>query len=143
MTDLEDLAARNAGWEQALLSRDVEAVADFLHSEYALVIVHPVTAIMRRADWLATLQSYVISSWDPGPPVVDIQDGIAVRHHRVAMQATVFGQDRSGLFILTDCWLRDQDGAPGASGAGTQRPSRQAHCRRPQRDAMVERPDQE
>jgi hypothetical protein len=89
--------------------RDVEAVVDFLHADYALVIAHPSAAIVRRDEWIRTLPSYVIHRWDAAPPVVDIQGRTAVIHHRVDMEATVFGQDRSGPFVLTDCWLRDQD----------------------------------
>lgn len=111
MVAQDELEARNAGWEQALLTRDVEAAADFLHEDYALVIVHPESATMRRTDWLGALPSYVIHRWNPAPPVVDIQGGFALVHQRVDMEATVFGQDRSGLFILTDCWRRDPDGA--------------------------------
>jgi len=111
MAARDELEARNAAWEQALLTRNVEAAADFLHEDYALVIVHPEPATMRRADWLGALPAYVIHRWSPAAPIIDVQGEMGLVHHRVDMDATVFGQDRSGLFILTDCWLHGPDGA--------------------------------
>jgi len=135
----EAIEARNAGWETALLARDVEAVSDFLHADYSLVTLHPAPATMGRAQWLAALPSYVIHRWNPAPPVMDVHAGVGLLHQLVDMEATVFGHDRSGRFILTDCWLLDQDGrwrvwrrcsAPLSAGAlpsfpgGEERPAR-------------------
>ncbi|MBF5041562.1 nuclear transport factor 2 family protein [Aggregicoccus sp. 17bor-14] len=108
---LDALHARDAGWTQALTRRDVAAVADFLHPDYALMLVHPKLSVMPRAEWLGTLHGYVVSHWDEQESSWAVAGGVASHLHRVDMRAEVFGVPRNGLFVLTDTWLRCEDGA--------------------------------
>ncbi len=108
MTD--DLGARIDDFDSCVLSRDAEAAATVLDDDYALVLVVPARAVMPRDRWLAVLPDYVVSAWTIEDQVVDEDGDVAVVIRRVAMQATVPGEDRSGVFVLTDTWRKRADG---------------------------------
>ncbi len=110
MDDEEALRDRWAGWQRSIEERDVEAAASFLADDYALELVQPRRAVVRRDEWLRTLTDYVVSSYATLDDIVDIDGDVAVVLHRAEMEATVLGADRSGMFVLTDIWRR-QDGA--------------------------------
>ena len=101
-----DLLEQWARWQQAIEDRDVEAAGGFLADDYALQLVQPVRALVGRAQWLATLPDYVVTSYQVDDQIVDIDGDLAVVLHRVRMQATVAGVDRSGIFVITDVWRR-------------------------------------
>ena len=84
------------GWLDALKRRDTVAVVDFLHPDYALVLVHPSTVTVHRDEWLRTLPGYVISGWEVRGESWDLRDDLALHLHLVNMDAAVFGADRSG-----------------------------------------------
>jgi len=100
----------DAAWHAAWSVRDTERAAAHLHPEYALVLVHPAPARVRRAEWLATLPVYVVTGWVTIESAWDVHDDVAVHLQKVDMTATVDGVDRSGLFVLTDTWLSTLDG---------------------------------
>jgi len=102
--DNQELLDRWAGWQQAIEVRDIEAAGGFLADDYALQLVQPVRSLIGRAQWLATLPDYVVSSYQVEDQIVDIDGDLAVVLHRVRMQATVAGVDRSGIFVITDVW---------------------------------------
>ena len=106
----DNLSERAAGWQRSIVSRDAEAAAEFLHPDYALVLVQPVEAVMPRDVWLATLHDYVVHEYAILVSIVDEREGVATVLQRVRMRATVRGEDRSGEFILSDVWLREPGG---------------------------------
>ena len=106
----QDLRDADAAWLEALLARDEAAAATILHDEYALVLVHPQPARVERDEWLRTLAGYVITSWSVRGSAWDVRPDLAVHLQLVEMQATVFDADRSGLFAMSDTWLRGGDG---------------------------------
>jgi ketosteroid isomerase-like protein len=101
----------NDGWLAALKARDVANIVDFLHDDYALVLVYPSPLKFDRTEWLRTLPSYVVSKFEVRTSFWDRQVDFATHLQLVDMQADVFGADRSGLFVITDSWLRSSDGA--------------------------------
>ena len=103
----QELIDRWAGWQQAIEDRDVEATGGYMAHDYALALVQPVGALIGRAQWLASLPDYLISSYEIEDQIVDIDGDLAVVLHRARMRATVAGVDRSGIFVLTDIWRRD------------------------------------
>ena len=110
MTELAaEIARRSALWDQAIASRDVSAVQEFLHDRYALMLVQPEKTTVPREQWLAMLPDYVVDRWDIQEQAIDVEGDVASVLQRVDMVATVMGQDRSGLFVISDTWLRDGD----------------------------------
>jgi ketosteroid isomerase-like protein len=101
-----EVAERSAAWDRALRDRDVTAVRDFLHDDYALALVQPERALMPREQWLATLPDYVVDGWDIQEQLIAVEGDTASVLQRVDMKATVFGQDRSGIFVISDTWLK-------------------------------------
>ncbi len=78
--------------------------------DYALVLVQPVPALVRRDQWLAMLPDYVVHSYQVEEQVVDIDGDCATILHRAHMRATVMGEDRSGTFVISDVWRKRADG---------------------------------
>jgi hypothetical protein len=75
---------------------------------FSLVLVHPTPAMMPRARWLDVLPDYVVHSYDRQAHAVDVDGDCGVAVQRAHMSATVLGEDRSGLFVISDAWrLRD------------------------------------
>jgi hypothetical protein len=102
-----DLLGRMTDFDRCVQDRDQQGADQVLHPHYALVLVHPEPAQVSREQWLAMLPDYVVYSWQVEQQTVHVQDGCAAVLQRVAMQATVLGVDRSGLFVLSDIWLRN------------------------------------
>lgn len=102
----EELLERNAVWEQAIFGRDAEAADSVLADDYALVLVHPDTAIVNREQWIGMLPDYVVHSWDVEQRIVDVAGDVACILQLVMMRATVAGADRSGPFVISDTWRR-------------------------------------
>lgn len=103
---VQDLLERWRGWQRSIEARNVEAAGEYLAEDYALVLVQPERAVFPREIWLETLRDYVVSGYEIEAQVVDVGDDVAVIVHRARMEATVFGADRSGVFVITDVWRR-------------------------------------
>lgn len=96
-------------FDRVLMERDRSAAERILDEEFALVLVQPIPAFMPRERWLAVLKDYLVHSYDVEEQRVDEEGGVGAVLSRVRMQATVLGQDRSGLFVITDIWRRRGD----------------------------------
>lgn len=107
---VDDLATAIRQFDQAIQHRDRSAAEHILDEDYALVLVQPTPAVMPRARWLQVLPDYVVDEYTVEEQQVDQLHDVAAVLTRVRMQATVLGQDRSGLFVITDIWRRHDDG---------------------------------
>lgn len=83
---------------------------EVLDQDFALVLVHPQPAVMSRARWLAVLPDYLVHEYEVQEQVVDSDGDVAAVAQRVRMEATALGEDRSGLFVISDIWRRHPDG---------------------------------
>src|SRR3954453_15020444 len=108
MSDAE-LQAQIDAFRRCIEQRDRDLANTVLADDYALVVTHPAPALMPRERWLEVLPDYVVDTYDVQDQRIDLSGDCACVLQRVAMQATVLGEDRSGLFVITDVWLR----APG------------------------------
>ena len=102
----QQLLERWQGWQRSIEERDGDAATGYLAADYALELVQPDRAVIPRDDWLATLRDYVVSAYVVEEQIIDLDGDLAVILHRARMQATVFGSDRSGTFVITDIWRR-------------------------------------
>ena len=103
---VDQLEDRIASFQRCIESRDRETAEDLLHPEYALVLVQPGKAVMPRIRWLELLPDYVVHAYTVEERIVDVDGDVAAVIHRAEMQATVLGEDRSGLFVISDVWRR-------------------------------------
>jgi ketosteroid isomerase-like protein len=107
---MDDLADAMARIQACVEQRDQVGVEAVLDPDFALVLVHPARAVIPRARWLEMLPDYLVHSYVAGEPVIDVDGDVAAVLHRDEMTATVLGQDRSGTFVISDVWRRDDDG---------------------------------
>jgi ketosteroid isomerase-like protein len=105
-----DLAIAMRKFDDAVQLRDRGLAEEVLDDDYALVLVHPAPATMPRDRWLEVLDDYMVHSYSVEEQRVDRSDVVATVLSKVQMQATVLGQDRSGLFVISDVWRRGSDG---------------------------------
>jgi len=106
----DDLASAMECFQALVQERDRIAAEEILDGDFALVLVHPAAALMPRARWLQVLGDYVVHAYVVEEQFVDESEGLGTVLSRVRMQATVLGQDRSGLFVISDIWRRREDG---------------------------------
>jgi ketosteroid isomerase-like protein len=107
---VDDLTLAMSRFDEAVRQRDRLAAKEVLDEDYALVLVHPAPALMPRARWLEVLEDYVVHSYVVEQQRVDRSGDVAAVLSKVRMQATVLGEDRSGLFVISDVW-RLREGA--------------------------------
>jgi ketosteroid isomerase-like protein len=105
-----DLSAAMRSFDEAVQGRDEALAESVLDEDYALVLVHPAPATMPRARWLEVLEHYVVHSYSVEEQVVDESGDVAAVLSKVHMRATVLGEDRSGLFVISDFWRRGTNG---------------------------------
>lgn len=102
----QELLERWQGWQRSIEQRDVETARGYLADDYALELVQPNRAVFPRDEWLETLREYVVLAYLVEEQIVDVDGDAGVVLHRARMQATVFGVDRSGTFVISDVWRR-------------------------------------
>jgi hypothetical protein len=105
-----ELKTQISNFERCVLQREVELARTVLHPDYALVLVQPAPAVMPRSRWLEVLPDYVIEAYDVQEQHLDVLGDCATLLQRIEMTATVLGQDRSGVLVISDVWLRGDDG---------------------------------
>ena len=103
------MLTRAAAWQAALEARDVTGIEDYLHEDYALVLVVPRPVVMLRDEWLRVLPDYLVHSYEIHNQIVHVAADTAAILTLATQHATVLGADRSGRFVLSDVWLRDRD----------------------------------
>lgn len=108
--DDADLQARMDEFQRCIEQRDAAAADAVLDDDYALVLVHPSPAVMPRDRWLEVLPDYIVHDYELQERRTDVCDDCACVLQRVAMQATVLGEDRSGSFVISDFWRRGPSG---------------------------------
>ncbi len=91
-------------FERVVVERDGVLAERILHADFALVLIHPEPAEVPRASWLRMLPDYVVSLWTVEQDRTDVDGDCAAVLQRVRMDAVVLGQDRSGLFLISDIW---------------------------------------
>ncbi len=94
-------------WAAAFQRKDIAALQDMMADGYALVIAVqnlPLQVVGRNA-WLAALDDYQISEASVEHIHVRIYDCVAVAVMLWRQVATLHGEDRSGVMMLTDIWV--------------------------------------
>lgn len=96
-------------WQLTIQARDPEEAARFLSDDYALVILQPQPAVVRRDEWLRLLLDYIVSGYSVEERIVEAGSDLCTVFQRVDQTALVKGVERSGIFILVDVWVRQAD----------------------------------
>lgn len=106
----DDLHEAIAAFQRCIVDRDRGAAESVLDPDYALVLVQPARAVIPRARWLEVLPDYVVHDYAVEESLMDVDADLATVLHRDRMSATVLGEDRSGIFVITDVWRRTPEG---------------------------------
>ena len=104
-----EIGERTDRWQRAIEARDPDAAARFLSDDYALIILQPQPAIVRREEWLRMLPDYDVRGYAVEERIVEATRDLCTVFQRVDQTAVVKGVERSGIFILVDVWVRDAD----------------------------------
>jgi ketosteroid isomerase-like protein len=101
-----DLSQKLDDFQRCIETRDQALARAIVDDEFALVLVYPSAATMPRTRWLEVLDDYLVESYAVMQSTVDVDGDCAVVMQLVSMSATVLGEDRSGLFVISDIWRR-------------------------------------
>ena len=102
-----EIGERTDNWQRAIEARDLDAAAQFLAHDYALVILQPQPVVVPRDEWLRMLPDYDVRGYTVEERIVESSEDIATVFQRVDQTAVVQGVERSGIFILVDVWVRE------------------------------------
>ena len=102
-SELED---RLHEFQRVIEARDVEAAGEVLDEEYVLVVSRPSLVVVPRASWLAMLPDYMVHEWTVQEQHIDVDGDCAAVLHQGFQRATVLGDSRDGVFVVTDVWRR-------------------------------------
>jgi len=100
----DELLRRATQWDAAVRDRDESAAAELLAPDFALELVQPVRNVMTRQVWLEVLADYVVSEWEVEEQIVEVDGDVGAVLRRVRMEASVMGEDRGGVFVMSDLW---------------------------------------
>lgn len=100
------LADAIAQFDRCVQERDRSTAETLLDSTYALVLVAPSRAVMPRERWLDVLPDYVVHEYVVEEQIVDEDRDHGAVLTRVRMRATALGEDRSGVFVISDIWRK-------------------------------------
>jgi ketosteroid isomerase-like protein len=102
----DELRQRVTQWDVAVRARDESAAADLLAPDFALELVQPVRNVMNRQEWLEVLADDVVGEWDVEEQIVEVDGDVGLVLRRVRLEATAMGEDRGGVFVMSDVWRR-------------------------------------
>ena len=100
------LARQMVAFDRCVTERDAVLAGSVLDATFALILVQPAPAMVTRGSWLRVLPDYITDEYIVEEQQVDVDGDCAVVLQRIRMKATVLGQDRSGLFVISDIWRR-------------------------------------
>ena len=105
-----ELLTQMENFHRVVLDRDQALAGSVLDDDYMLMLVQPVPAAVPREVWLGLLPDYVVHEYQVEEQTVDEDGDTAAVLSRVRMRADVLGEDRSGLFAITDVWRQRPGG---------------------------------
>jgi hypothetical protein len=85
------ISDRTDRWQLTIQARDPEGAARFLSDDYALVILQPQQAVVRRDEWLRMLPDYVVSGYSVEERIVEAGSDLCTVFQRVDQTAMVKG----------------------------------------------------
>lgn len=105
-----DVEAAERAWMEAWLSGDIDTCRDILDEGFVLTSATGV--LMDKAEWLDKATGAFAGSEFNWLSIVvrRIADNVAVAHIKSSQVATVNGRDWSGVFLMTDVWVKRASG---------------------------------
>jgi|SRR4249919_73247 len=107
MTESAEIAipSLEESWMQAWVQKDRATCEAILAEDFLLTSARGI--LMPKADWLVTaMGTFNCTAFAWEQITVRSFGDTAIVHGRARQQATVSGQDWSGVFLVTDVWAR-------------------------------------
>lgn len=111
-TPQDEIIELEKAFALAIKSQDTTRAKQFQTETYFLAIGvqgMPIQ-VVPRSSWLATLKDYVTESFNIDDIKVNVYGNTAVAMLLCTQKATVRGKDRSAQFVLTDIWVKGENG---------------------------------
>lgn len=101
-----EVEAAERAWMSAWLSKDVKACSELLDEGFVLTSATGV--LMRKPEWLQNATgAFAATEFNWLSIIVrKIATDVAVAHVKSSQTATVRGKDWSGVFLMTDVWVK-------------------------------------
>ncbi len=111
-TSQDEIINLEKSFALAIKSQDTMQTKKFLSGNYFLAIgVQGMPLqIVSREHWLSTLKDYVTESFSIDDIHVNVNGNTEVALLLFTQKAIVRGQDRSAQFMLTDIWIKEDEG---------------------------------
>lgn len=108
----KEITALEKQWAGAIQKQDESLMSQFLADDYflAVAIQEMPLRIIPRDLWLDNLKFYKTASFNIDDIKVHVYGNSAIVLMLFTQHATVRGQDRSGQFLLTDIWVKQEGG---------------------------------
>lgn len=111
MASEEPLARLEAEFMEAVKRRDVAYLDRMLGENFVLTTGRTGAEVRCRQEWLeVTRESYRIESFEFEWLRVEVYGDAAVVRSRYRQKAKMGGVDRTGSYLMTDVWVRQQEG---------------------------------
>lgn len=107
----QQIIALTHEWTRAFQSRDITRLREMTTDDYTVMIGVGGQQFQRtgKTRWLEVVPQYDTKRSSIDDIAVHVSGDTAVVHLLYSQEASIKGQDRSGQFVLTDVWVR-QDG---------------------------------
>jgi len=111
-TAQEEIIELEKSFAELVKSRDTIQIKKLQSETYFLAVGiqgKPLQPIPRNR-WLKNLKNYVVESYSIDDIKVNVYGNTAVALMLFTQKATSFGNDRSAQFLLTDIWVKEDNG---------------------------------
>ena len=103
-SDRRDPARRERAWLAAIQAKDLVFLDSFLATEFVYTASNH--GRRNRQEWLDSIADYQFTQLQLLETNVSTYGGVAVVHARIRQDATLAGQVRVGVFLITDVWVK-------------------------------------
>ena len=102
----KDVEAAERAWMNAWLHKDIQTCRDILDDGFILTSATGV--LMRKPEWLDKASGAFAGTEFSWLSIIvrSIAPDVAVAHVKSSQTATIQGKDWSGVFLMTDVWVK-------------------------------------
>lgn len=111
-TAQEEIIELEKSFAELVKSQDTNQIKKLQSETYFLAVgvQGKPLQIIPRNRWLKNLKNYVVDSYSIDDMKVNVYGNSAVALMLFTQKATSYGQDRSAQFLLTDIWVKEDNG---------------------------------
>jgi ketosteroid isomerase-like protein len=100
----QEIREAQAHWMEAAIRKDEPVLRQILGTEYHLIAGR--LGFVDKESWLAMGPHYTIEAFEYIESDIHVYGEVAVSNSKYRQKATYKREDRSGVFYLTDIWVK-------------------------------------